>query len=113
MDTIKACINVDHIGENLGDRPWWTQTGTPFSQAIFGVGIVEPCVNVGHNAEDRWRPPLLDADWHAFCQAIYRGIDGSEWEERRGELYDYHKEMRGQREWRRQMKVKKREPSGK
>ena len=81
VDTIKACINVDHIGENLGDRPWWTQTGTPFFQAIFGVGIVEPCVNVGHIAEDRWRPPLLDADWHAFCQAFYRGIEGSEWEE--------------------------------
>ena len=26
--------------------------------------------------------PLVDADWYAFCQAIYKGIEGSEWEER-------------------------------
>ena len=26
---------------------------------------------------------------HAFCRAIFKGIEGSEW----GELYDYHKEM--------------------
>ena len=23
----------------------------------------------------------MDADWHAFCQAIHEGIEGSEWEE--------------------------------
>ena len=26
-------------------------------------------------------PPLVDADWHAFYQANYEGIEGSEWEE--------------------------------
>ena len=26
------------------------------------------------------RSPLVDADSHAFCQAIYRGIEGQEWE---------------------------------
>ena len=31
--------------------------------------------------DDRWRPPLVDADWHAFCQAIYKGVEGEEWEE--------------------------------
>ena len=25
-------------------------------------------------------PPLVDADWHAFCQAIVQGIEGQEWE---------------------------------
>ena len=34
-------------------------------------------------------PPLVGADWRAFCQAIYRGIEGSDWME----LYDYYKEM--------------------
>ena len=34
-------------------------------------------------------PPLVDADWHAFCQAIYKGIEGSEWEE----LFEHCKEM--------------------
>ena len=40
MDTQQACINVDHIDENLGDRL------------------------------------LVDAVWHAFCQAICRLVDG-------------------------------------
>ena len=34
-------------------------------------------------------PPLVDADRHAFCQAIYDGIEGNEWEE----LYRRCKEM--------------------
>ena len=23
---------------------------------------------------EKWRPPMVDADWHAFCQAIHHGI---------------------------------------
>ena len=34
-------------------------------------------------------PTLVDADWHSFCQAIYKRIEGSEWEE----LYEQYKEM--------------------
>ena len=45
------------------------------------VGSQKSCINVDHTAEDRWGPPLVDADWHAFCQAIYKGFEGSEWEE--------------------------------
>ena len=47
------------------------------------------CANVDHIAQDRWRPLLVDADWHAFCQAMYEGIEGRGWEE----LYDHCKEM--------------------
>ena len=36
--------------------------------------------NVGDN---RWRQLLLDEDWHAICQAIYKGTEGEEW----GKLY--------------------------
>ena len=32
---------------------------------------------------------MVDADWHAFCQAIYKGIDGKDQEA----LYDYYKEL--------------------
>ena len=32
---------------------------------------------------------LVDADWHAFCQAIYKGIEGQEWEA----LYYHYKEL--------------------
>ena len=33
--------------------------------------------------------PLVDYDWYAFCQALYKGIEGEDW----GELYDAYKEM--------------------
>ena len=32
---------------------------------------------------------MVDADWHAFCQAICKGIEGSDWRE----LCDHYKEM--------------------
>ena len=31
----------------------------------------------------------MDADCHAFCQAIYKGIEGSEWEE----LYFHYRDL--------------------
>ena len=34
-------------------------------------------------------PLLVGADWRACCQAIYRGIEGSDWME----LYDCYTEM--------------------
>ena len=33
---------------------------------------------------------LVDADWYAFCQALYKGIKGEDWEE----LYNSNKVMR-------------------
>ena len=45
------------------------------------VGSQKACINVDHTAEDTWGSPLFDADWHAFCQVIYKGIEGSEWED--------------------------------
>ena len=33
--------------------------------------------------------PLVDYDWYAFCQALYKGIEGEDW----GELYEACKEM--------------------
>ena len=46
-------------------------------------------INTDHNKFDRWGPPLVDADWHALCQAIHQGIEGQEWEE----LYCHNREM--------------------
>ena len=31
----------------------------------------------------------MDADWHAFCQALCKGIEGEDWEE----LHGAYKEM--------------------
>ena len=53
------------------------------------VGSQKSCINVDHIAHDRWGPPLVDADWHAFCHAIFKGIEEKDWEE----LHDYYKEM--------------------
>ena len=40
------------------------------------------CINIDHNVQDdRWRPTLNDADSHAFCQVIYKGVEGKDWEE--------------------------------
>ena len=46
-------------------------------------------INVDHIAQERWGPPLVDADLYAFCQALYKGIDGEDW----GESHDAYKEM--------------------
>ena len=32
-------------------------------------GTLEACVDVDHVDKNVWRPPLVDADWYAFCQA--------------------------------------------
>ena len=42
------------------------------------VNTQKSCINVDHIAQDRWGPPLVDADWHAFCQAIHQGIEGKD-----------------------------------
>ena len=31
--------------------------------------------NVG---DQRWVPPSVDAEWHAFCQAIFQGVESDE-----------------------------------
>ena len=52
-------------------------------------GVPKSCINMGHISEDWWGPPLVDAGWHAFCQANCKGFEGSGWEE----LYEYYKEF--------------------
>ena len=55
------------------------------------VGTLKSCINVDHIAQEKWGPHLVDADWHAFCQALKKSIEGEDW----GELYDSYKEMSG------------------
>ena len=43
------------------------------------VGTLKAFINIDHIEYDRWEPPLVDADWHAFCRAIYKGIEGESW----------------------------------
>ena len=62
-----------------------------FSQADnhSAVDVGDLTINIDHIEDDRWSPPLVDADWHAFCQAICIRIGGDEWEE----LYCHYREM--------------------
>ena len=32
------------------------------------VGCQKSCINVDHIAEDRWGPPMVDADWQPFAK---------------------------------------------
>ena len=34
FDSLKACINMDHIGENFGSRPWWIQIAKQFTKEL-------------------------------------------------------------------------------
>ena len=52
-----------------------------FTSRADKVGTQRADINMKHIEVQRWRPPLVDADWHAFCQAVYRGIEGKEWDE--------------------------------
>ena len=53
------------------------------------VGTQRAFINAGHIEFERWGPPLVDVDSHAFCQAIHKGIEGKELEE----LYFHFREM--------------------
>ena len=53
------------------------------------VGTQRAFTNAEHIEFERWRPPPVDADCHAFCQAIHKGIEGKEWED----LYYHFREL--------------------
>ena len=36
------------------------------------VETLKALINIDHVEHDRWGAPLVDADWHAFCQAIHK-----------------------------------------
>ena len=64
---------------------------TPIAEEL---DTLKACINIDLIEDDRWEPPLVDADWHAFCQAIYKGIEGKEWEE----LYCHYRGAAGANE---------------
>ena len=35
------------------------------------------CINVDHNAQDRWGPPLVDADWHTISTKVSKEETGN------------------------------------
>ena len=53
------------------------------------VNTSKAYIDVDHIEAERWGPHLVDTDWYAFCQALYKGIEGKDWEE----MYDSYKVM--------------------
>ena len=43
-------------------------------------GVLRTFIDTSNVGDQRWRPPLVDADWHALCQTIYQGVEGTELE---------------------------------
>ena len=100
MEALRHFLKVDNhcaveVGQlSEGTRPFQVRTpkfkegcveeaireGPEESTLRAEEGSQKACMNVGHIAEDRWETAL---------GAIYKGIEGSEWEE----LYDYFEEM--------------------
>ena len=48
------------------------------------VNTSKALINVNHIEPERWGPLLVHADWYAFCQALYKGIEGKDWEDMYG-----------------------------
>ena len=42
-------------------------------------GMQRSFINTAKVEAGRWGPPLVDEDWHAVCQAIYKAVEGVEW----------------------------------
>ena len=68
-----------HIGEGAGELTLRAEE----------AGARRNFIDTTHVEDHRWRPPPVDANWHAFCQAIHQGIEGQEWEA----LYDHYEEL--------------------
>ena len=55
-------------------------------------GVLRTFIDPSNVEDQRWEPPLFDADWHAFCQTIFQGVDGAEWEAMYYHFKDLHQE---------------------
>ena len=116
-------LELGHLNEGLGKLkvrrlkgsegyPEVTGQGEP--RRIDAVSRGSGYVEVLHQCRPHGRgevgsSPWQMHDWHALCQALYKGIEGEDW----GELYDAQKEMSGLRGSRSRRRLRKQKPSGK
>ena len=104
MDGLRNFIEVDNLSAvDVGGLRRGTKSirvkKPQFSEAFpeaVSEGADELTLRAGKVASlrtfiDTKHTELVDTDWHAFCQAIYKGIEGQEWEA----LYYYYKELQG------------------
>ena len=52
-------------------------------------GVLRTFIDTSNVGDQRWVPPSVDADWHAFCQAIFQRVEGPEWES----MYYHYKDL--------------------
>ena len=60
----------------------------------YREGVRRTFIDTSKVEEQRWGPPLVDADWHALCQAICEGIEGKEWEAMYPHFQDLHQAVK-------------------
>ena len=55
------------------------------------AGVSRTFIDTTYVADFKWRPPLVDEDWHAICQAIFQAVEGPEWESMYQQFVHYTK----------------------
>ena len=43
-------------------------------------GMLRTFIDTTNVGDKRWKSPHVDENWHATCQAIFQGVEGSDWE---------------------------------
>ena len=89
-DTIKICDLVKNLEAIEEVRPKFDKESIPNAAIREGVGELKRregeealqrfFINTAKVEADIREPPLVDEDWHAGCQAIYKGVGRSEWQ---------------------------------
>ena len=72
------------------------------------MNTLKAYIDVNHIEPERCCPPLVDADWYGFCQALYKGIEGKDWEE----MYDSYKAMSKALVVKSRRRLRRQEPCG-
>ena len=57
------------------------------------AGTQRTSINTINVGDSSWRSSLVDEDWHAISQAIFKGVEGGEWERWCYKYVELHKEV--------------------
>ena len=60
-------------------KPMFT-TDSPGALRAHEEGVLHTFLDTSSVGDQRWRLPSVDAHWHAFCQAIFQGVEDQIWE---------------------------------
>ena len=60
-------------------------------------GVLRIFIDTTKVRSKRWRPPPVEEDWHAVCQAIFQGVEGPEWEAMNDQYKDVHQAVKSKK----------------